>query len=185
MRPFSATLMTGVAAFILSIVLGEPVSASPAFRLTSPVFTQGGSIPELYTCDGPGISPPMDWTAPPQGTRSLALVVTDPDAPDPRAPRMTWVHWIIFDLPPSAGALQEDIKDLPEGAHEGLNSWKRLDYGGPCPPIGRHRYFFSLYALNTVLSFAKPPDRKTLLAAMQEHVLAETVLMGTYQRESH
>lgn len=163
---------------------GCSVWASTAFRLTSSAFSEGQAIPVQYTCDGQGMVPPLAWTAPPAGTRSLALIVTDPDAPDPRHPRMTWVHWIVFDLPPSSGTLKGSDGRL-SGGRGGLNSWKRLGYGGPCPPIGRHHYFFRLYALDTRLSFGTAPTRKVLLAAMRGHVLATAVLMGTYQRMSH
>lgn len=155
--------------------------AAPGMRLSSAAFAADAPIPQRYTCDGPGVSPPLAWTRPPAGTRSLALVVTDPDAPDPKAPRMTWVHWVIYDLPPRAGALPTGAATPPE-ARDGLNSWKRAGYGGPCPPIGRHRYFFRLYALDTVLQFPAPPDRARLLAAMHGHVVAEATLMGTYRR---
>lgn len=157
--------------------------AAPAmFSLTSKAFTQGGSIPVRFTCDGTGVSPPLSWAGLPPGTQSLVLVVTDPDAPNPEAPRMTWVHWIIFDLPPIAGGVTEGEKLWPPGVYQGLNSWKRIGYGGPCPPIGRHHYFFRLYALARVLSFATPPNRERMLEAMRGHVLAKATLVGTYRR---
>lgn len=171
-------------AVVLGFVLacGVAWAASPFFRLASGAFVEGGSIPVRFTCDGAGLAPPLSWAAPPAGTRSLALIVTDPDAPDPKAPRMTWVHWVLYDLPPTAGRLAEGAKAPPRGARGGLSSWNRTGYGGPCPPIGRHRYFFRLYALDTRPDFASPPDRAALLAAMRGHVLAEATLMGTYRR---
>jgi Raf kinase inhibitor-like YbhB/YbcL family protein len=137
-----------------------------------------------YTCEGDDVSPPLQWTGVPDDARSLVLIVDDPDAPDPAAPRMTWVHWVLFDLPANAGELSEAASaSLPEGAAHGVNDWKRADYGGPCPPIGRHRYFHRLYALDNRLAFSSPPTRDEVDAAMAGHVLAEAVLMGTYQKQ--
>jgi Raf kinase inhibitor-like YbhB/YbcL family protein len=155
-----------------------------AMELTSPAFAHGGTIPRTYTCDGRDISPPLQWRNVPKSARSLVLIVDDPDAPDPRAPRMTWVHWVLFDIPPTATGLPEAVASdaLPPGTREGLNDWKRTGYGGPCPPIGRHRYFFKLYALDTVLGLERP-TKAQVEAAMRGHVLAEAVLVGTYQRK--
>src|SRR5262245_26150669 len=121
--------------------------------LTSSAFSHKGSVPRRYTCEGDDISPPLGWSGAPAGTGSFVLIVDDPDAPDPRAPRMTWVHWVLYNLPGTANALPEGVEDgaLPEGTMEGRNDWKRTGYGGPCPPIGRHRYFHKLYALDTLL----------------------------------
>jgi Raf kinase inhibitor-like YbhB/YbcL family protein len=120
----------------------------------------------------------------PAGTKSLALIVDDPDAPDPRAPKTTWVHWLLYNIPADATELKEDEKKngLPPGALGGLNDWKRTGYGGPCPPIGRHRYFHRLYALDTVLAGLERPTKQELLDAMQGHILAEAQLVGTYQK---
>jgi len=120
----------------------------------------------------------------PAGTRSLVLIVDDPDAPDPAAPRMTWVHWVLYNIPPSATGLAEGVApgDLPAGARQGLNDWGRAGYGGPCPPIGRHRYFHKLYALDIVLPVLGKPTKAALEQAMKGHVLASTELVGTYQR---
>jgi Raf kinase inhibitor-like YbhB/YbcL family protein len=120
----------------------------------------------------------------PEGTRSLVLIVDDPDAPDPRAPKMTWVHWVLYNIPPDTGGLGEDIasEDLPPGTKEGVNDWKRTGYGGPCPPIGRHRYFFKLYALDTTLPELSMATKSQVEAAMRDHVLAGATLMGTYQK---
>lgn len=122
-----------------------------ALKLSSPAFADGRAIPVLFTCDGKDVSPPLKWSAPPAGTRSLVLIADDPDAPDPAAPQMTWVHWMLYNLPPAAEGLPEAVTSakLPPGTLEGLNDWKRTGYGGPCPPIGRHRYYFRLYALDT------------------------------------
>src|SRR6187455_42489 len=115
--------------------------------LKSSAFTHQGKIPTQYTCEGPDLSPPLAWSDPPPGTKSFALIVDDPDAPDPKAPKMTWVHWVLYNIPVSATGLEEGIspRDLPSGTLEGLNDWKRTGWGGPCPPKGRHRYFFKLY----------------------------------------
>ena len=152
--------------------------------LKSTAFDHQGDIPAVYTCDGNDISPPLEWDHVPAGTQSLALIVDDPDAPDPAAPRMTWVHWVLYDLPPEAGGLPEAIapSGLPAGARQGLNDWKRTGYGGPCPPIGRHRYFHKLYALDTRLTDLIDPTKAELEDAMQGHVLETTELIGTYQR---
>ncbi len=151
-----------------------------SFVIQSPAFEEGGSIPARYTCDGEDISPPLQWAGVPEGTRSLALIVDDPDAPDPAAPRMVWVHWVLYNLPPDVQGLPEAVVALPPGTLEGINDWKRTGYGGPCPPVGRHRYFFKLYALDTVLPDLGEPTKAELLEAMQGHVIGEAVLMGTY-----
>jgi Raf kinase inhibitor-like YbhB/YbcL family protein len=152
--------------------------------ITSPVFSPGGEIPTRYTCEGDGISPPLAWSTPPSGTQSLALIVDDPDAPDPKAPKMTWVHWVLYNLSPSADGLPEAVAAgaLPAGTREGLNDWKRSGYGGPCPPIGRHRYFHKLYALDTVLPDLGRPSKVALERAMQGHILARAELLGTYAK---
>jgi Raf kinase inhibitor-like YbhB/YbcL family protein len=151
-------------------------------RITSTVFSHEGAIPPIYTCEGKDISPPIAWADVPPGTKSLALIVDDPDAPDPAAPRMTWVHWVLYNLPPTSDGLPESAKTLPAGTKEGLNDWKRTGYGGPCPPIGRHRYFHKLYALDTVLPDLKQPTKRKLEEAMKGHILSEAKLVGTYQK---
>jgi Raf kinase inhibitor-like YbhB/YbcL family protein len=157
------------------------------FSLTSPAFPDGGEIPNRYTCEGRDVSPPLTWSEPPSGTKSLALIVDDPDAPDPKAPKMTWVHWVLYNLPPTVGQLAEAVerKALPTGTREGLNDWKRTGYGGPCPPIGRHRYFHKVYALDTVLPDLGRPTKAQLEKAMQGHVLAGAELVGTYEKKGH
>jgi hypothetical protein len=153
--------------------------------LTSPAFTPGGEIPALFTCEGQDLSPALDWTGVPEAAKSLVLIVDDPDAPDPRAPRTTWVHWVLYNLPPSARGLPEGVtaQALPAGAKVGMNDWKRTRYGGPCPPIGRHRYFHKLYALDTVLPDLDAPTKARVEAAMKGHVIAHAELIGTYQKK--
>jgi len=152
--------------------------------LRSPAFDHLGEIPVVYTCDGRDISPPLEWADLPTGTRSLVLIVDDPDAPDPAAPRMTWVHWVLYDLPAGASGLPEAVApaDLPGRTGQGLNDWKRTGYGGPCPPVGRHRYFHKLYALDARLGDLGTPTKTEVLAAMEGHVLESVELIGTYQR---
>jgi Raf kinase inhibitor-like YbhB/YbcL family protein len=154
--------------------------------VASPAFAAGASIPVRYTCEGADVSPPLAWTGIPAGAKSLALVVDDPDAPDPAHPSTVWVHWVLYDLPPGAGGLAEAVRaeHLPGGTREGRNDWGRTGYGGPCPPIGRHRYFFRLYALDVVLPDLRRPARRALEAAMQGHVLAHAELVGTYAKEA-
>lgn len=148
--------------------------------LTSPAFTHGQPIPRKYTCDGEDVSPPLSWTGVPPDAKSLALIADDPDAPVG-----TWVHWVLFDIPPDKGGLPEHVPATAEsdgaGVH-GSNSWQHLGYGGPCPPGGTHRYFFKLYALDTLLALPTGAGKAQLLSAMEGHVLARTELMGTYQR---
>ncbi len=153
-------------------------------QLTSPAFTSGDPMPDRYTCEGENFSPPLSWSGIPAGTMSLALIVEDPDAPDPRAPLRTWVHWILYNIPPDVDQLHADIApdELPSGTHQGTNDWKRTGYGGPCPPIGRHRYFHRLYALDIEFLGLQAATRSELLKAMEGHVLATAELIGTYER---
>jgi len=150
-------------------------------KLTSTAFAHQGPIPTRYTCEGRDIAPPLAWSEVPAGAQSLALVCFDPDAPDPSAPKMTWVHWVVYDLPPDSSGLPEGGV-LPHGAREGLNDWHRTGYGGPCPPIGRHRYVFELYALDAKLPNLRRPTRAQLMDAIERHVLAKAELVGTYQK---
>jgi len=154
-------------------------------KITSPAFTHGGEIPRLHTCEGRDTSPTLAWSELPSGARSLALIVDDPDAPDPKAPRMIYVHWVLYNIPASASGLAEGIatRDLPAGTLEGTNDWKRTGYGGPCPPIGRHRYFHKLYALDATLPDLGAPTKAKLEEAMKGHVLAQAELMGTYEKK--
>jgi len=153
-------------------------------NLTSPSFTHNGAIPARHACDGRDISPALAWTGVPAGTKSLALIVDDPDAPDPDAPKMTWVHWVLYNIPPGASGLAEGVSDhdLQDGTMQGINDWHRSGYGGPCPPIGRHRYFFKLYALDTVLPDLRHPAKAALEKAMRGHVIGQAELIGLYQR---
>ena len=156
-----------------------------ALTLTSSAFSHNGSIPAQYTCEGSDISPDLSWSDVPPEAKSLVLIVDDPDAPDPAAPRLTWVHWVLYNIPATAPGLPQAVaaKALPAGTKEGLNDWKRAGYGGPCPPIGRHRYFHKLYALDVVLPDLGRPTKADVEKAMKGHVLAETQLIGTYQKK--
>ena len=149
-------------------------------QLTSSAFTQGQPIPLKYTCDGSNISPPLAWTGAPSSTKSFALIMDDPDAP-----AGTWVHWVIYNLPATEHALPEAVPataKLADGALQGKNSWPKPGYGGPCPPSGTHRYFFKIFALDTLLKLPADADKAQLLAAMEGHVSAQAELMGTYKR---
>ena len=155
-----------------------------ALSIRSTAFEPNGPIPTRHTCEGEDISPPLEWSGAPEGTQSLVLVVDDPDAPDPAAPKMTYVHWVLYDLPPTTSGLPEGVAAdaLPAGAREGQNDWKRRGWGGPCPPVGRHRYFFRLFALDAMLGDLGRPTREALERAIDGHVLASAELMGTYAR---
>lgn len=141
-------------------------------------------MPRRYTCEGDDLSPPLSWSGAPHGTRSFVVIVDDPDAPDPKAPRMTWVHWVVYDIPADAHGLEEGVAKLPGHGRSGLNDWKRTGYGGPCPPTGRHRYFHKLYALDTELGDLGSPTKSKILSAMKGHVLGEAVLVGTYEKHN-
>ena len=153
---------------------------SETFQLTSTAFTRGKPIPAHYTCQGRDASPPLAWGHPPQGTKSLALIMDDPDAPVG-----IWVHWVIYNLPPEARSLPEALPtdgQLPDGSLQGKNSWNKLGYGGPCPPSGTHHYFFKLYALDTTLSLSTGASKGQLIQAMEGHILTQAELMGTYAK---
>jgi Raf kinase inhibitor-like YbhB/YbcL family protein len=152
-----------------------------ALKLGSPAFQQNGSIPTVHTCDGANTSPPLKWSDVPEGTKSLALIVDDPDAPDPNAPKRTYVHWVLYDIPPTTSELADDGA-LPSGARDGRNDDGKRGYGGPCPPVGRHRYFFKLYALDTMLGDLGTLTKDVLERAMRGHVIADAELVGTYER---
>ena len=178
---------------LLSFVIGvwgnnQVVFSQTAMTLSlsSPAFAHQSEIPTSYTCQGRDISPPLTWSGIPEGTKSLVLIVDDPDAPDPAAPKLTWVHWILYNLPPSLTSLPEGIslENLPNGTGVGLNNWNRRDYGGPCPPIGVHRYFHKLFALDSILRIADSPTKADVEAAMSGHVLEQAELMGTYKKRS-
>lgn len=148
--------------------------------VTSSAFTEGGMIPKKYTCDGADMSPPLSWSGIPKGTKSLAIIADDPDAP-----AGTWVHWVVYNLPPDLTGFPESVppqKTLANGGIQGQTDFRRIGYGGPCPPGGTHRYFFRVYALDEVLDLAPGAIKKRLLQAMEGHILAEGELMGKYKR---
>ena len=149
-------------------------------KIVSSAFGEGEGIPERFTCEGADVSPPLAWDGVPDRTQSFVLIVDDPDAPDPKAPKMTWVHWVLYNLPAAVRSIGEGVKEFPAGTLHGLNDWKRTGYGGPCPPIGRHRYFHKLYALDCLLGDLGTPTKDQVLAAMRGHVIGEGVLIGTY-----
>ncbi len=156
-----------------------------SFQLTSSAFQDGAEIPTRHTCEGEDLSPALFWNDLPDGTESLVLIVDDPDAPDPAAPKMVWDHWVLYNLPADSAGLPEGVapSGLPSGTQEGFNSWGRTGYGGPCPPVGRHRYFHILYALDARLADLGQPTKNELLEAMEGHILARTELVGTYQKQ--
>jgi Raf kinase inhibitor-like YbhB/YbcL family protein len=153
-------------------------------KIESSAFAPGAEIPRLYTCEGEDISPPLKFSEVPTGAKSLALIVDDPDAPDPAAPRMTWVHWVLYDMPPVTVELAPRATSAGIKARDGQNDWHRAGYGGPCPPIGRHRYFFKLYALDTVFGDLGKPTKPQLEKSMAGHVIARAELIGTYQKQA-
>ena len=187
MRVFTRLLSMTLTAGTLAIAhaAGTHAERAMTMNLSSTAFANLGAIPAKYTCEGANVSPPLSWHGAPAGAKSLALIEDDPDAPDPAAPQMTWVHWVLYDLPPATAGLSEGVSQtaLPVGTREGRNDWKRTGYGGPCPPIGRHRYFHKLYALDVVLGDLGAPDRKALEAAMRGHILAQAELVGTFQKQ--
>ncbi len=158
-----------------------------SFTLTSPAFPHNGEIPRRFTCEGEDVSPPLVWSGTPEGTKSFALIVDGTDAPDPDASKMTCVHWVLYNLLSSARELAEAVvsEELPVGAEDGQNDWKNLGYGGPCPPIGLHRYFHKLYALDLVLPDLGAPTKSELESAMEGHVFAQAELVGTYEKKGH
>ena len=147
------------------------------FIVRSSSFAEGGDIPAAHTCDGANTPPPLSWENPPEGTKSYALIVDDPDAPNPAAPKSVWVHWIVYNLPAST----KELGLVPREAKEGLNDFGRVGYRGPCPPVGRHRYFFKLYALDTRLPERDNATKAQIEQAMVGHILEETRLLGYYR----
>ncbi len=175
---FSACLLATTAFFLISTMAegGDKMT----LQISSPAFSEGQMIPRQYTCDGADISPALSWSGVPEGTRSLALICDDPDAP-----MGTWVHWVLFNIDPARNGLPEQIAPDAQvlgGARHGTNDFRRLGYGGPCPPGGTHRYFFKMYALDTELELESGATKAQLEAAMQGHVLAQAQLMGKYRR---
>ena len=157
-----------------------------SLTIASTAFPANGAIPAAYTCEGDDRSPPLAWSGAPPGTRSFALVVDDPDAPDPAAPRMTWVHWVLFNIPADVSELAENVppdKKLANGARHGMNDFRKYGYGGPCPPSGTHRYYFKVFALDTDLALEPGITKADLEKAMKGHILAQGQLMGKYKRQ--
>ena len=171
---------------LIAVCIARVAAATSAgdarLTLESRAFAAGAPIPKRYGCEGKDFPPALHWSGIPQDAKSLALIVDDPDAPDPAAPQTRWVHWIVYDLPPGTAGLPEGAAWLPSGARVGRNDWQRARWNGPCPPVGRHRYVFALYALDTTLGDLHEPTRAQLDTAMKGHVLAETQLVGTYQK---
>jgi len=153
-------------------------------KITSTAFQQAGSIPSKYTCEGPDVSPPLAWSGVPAKAKTLALIVDDPDAPDPAKPQRVYVHWVVYNIPAGTPSLSENASKtgMPKGAVQGKNDWGKAEYGGPCPPIGRHRYFFKLYALDIELTGMRSATKADLERAMNGHVLDTGEIMGTYQK---
>jgi Raf kinase inhibitor-like YbhB/YbcL family protein len=152
-------------------------------KVTSSAFQQGGSIPAQYTCEGDDISPPLAWAGLPNNTKTIAMIVDDPDAPDPAKPQRVYVHWVVYNMPAQTTSLPENASKsgMPAGALQGKNDWGKAEYGGPCPPIGRHRYFFKLYALDTTLGL-KAATKADFEKAVKGHIVDSGELMGTYQK---
>lgn len=173
-------------ALVLASAAAYAAQGSKTMELNSSAFTQMADIPSQYTCEGRDHFPPLTWSGVPAAAKSLALIVDDPDAPDPAAPRMTWVHWLAYNIPPLSTGIaagKSGMPELPAGAHQGLNDWQQEGYRGPCPPIGRHRYFFKLYALDTILPVLHPATKAVLEKAMQGHILARSELVGFYGKK--
>jgi Raf kinase inhibitor-like YbhB/YbcL family protein len=173
-------------ALVIAIWTGHAAGGNTNMDLSSSAFAQFADIPSQYTCDGGNQSPPLTWSGVPADAKSLVLIVDDPDAPDPAAPKMTWVHWVLYNITPHStgiGTGRSGMPELPADTIEGLNDWKQTGYGGPCPPIGRHRYFHKLYALDTTLPVLHPATKATLEKAMQGHIMAHCELVGYYQKK--
>jgi len=156
------------------------VGYAQEFTLLSSSFESGEQIPTIHTCNGADQSPALSWKHAPASTKSFVLIIDDPDAPDPKAPKMTWVHWVLYNIPADVSSLPEGTKKLPKGTQEGYNDWKKTGYKGPCPPIGRHRYMHKIYALDTLLSLTKRATKAEVENQMKGHILSHVTLMGTY-----
>jgi hypothetical protein len=173
-------LLIAAALLIPACAPADTLEVSMPLSLYSTAFANGQPIPSAYSCKGRDASPPLAWGEPPQGTQSLALIVDDPDAP-----AGTWVHWVVFNIPALTRGLPEAVSAEPQlfdGSRQGNNSSRRLGYQGPCPPSGTHRYFFKIYALDSMLSLSSGADKSKLLQAMQGHILAQGELMGTFSK---
>jgi Raf kinase inhibitor-like YbhB/YbcL family protein len=170
-------------AALISALFLAASPAAMAMRLNSPAFQPNGHIPSKYTCEGEDVSPPLAWEGVPNEAKSIVLIMDDPDAPDPKAPKLVWVHWVVYNMPADTKSLPENAgkSGLPQGTLVGLNDFKKMGYGGPCPPIGRHHYFHKLYALDTTLDL-KSATKSQIERAMQGHILANAELIGTYQK---
>jgi hypothetical protein len=167
--------------YIMSGELNARMKGGKKMQIVSPAFKNQELIPSKYTCDGANISPPIQWEQVPAGAQSLALIMEDPDAPSG-----TFFHWVLYDLPPSLTGLPEKVpsdKTLANGGKQGTNSYKKIGYGGPCPPNGTHRYYFKLYALDTKLNLDSGMTRDDLLKSIKGHILAEVELIGKYKRQ--
>ena len=166
------------------LISGGKEKAIMTMTIQSSSFHHNGEIPVRHTCDGQNLSPALSWAGVPAGTKSLALIVDDPDAPDPAAPRMIWVHWVLYNIPAGTNGLPESIvpRDLPAGTMQGINDWQHTGYEGPCPPVGSHRYYHKLFALDVVLPDLKHPTKAALEKAMQGHIIARSSLIGLYRR---
>lgn len=171
--------------FYMTAALAAEGDQNMTLTLKSPDFVNLGEIPKIFTCQGDDISPALSWSKLPQNTKSLVLIVDDPDAPDPAAPKMTWVHWLLYNIPPTVMEIPKAVTDtdLPPGTLQGKNDWKKTGYGGPCPPIGRHRYFYKLYALDIELPDLNFPNKSQLEKAMAGHIIGQAELIGTYQKK--
>lgn len=181
--PFIRAVLAACSLFYGSISLAEG-ELNMTLTLQSQDFVHQGEIPQTFTCDGNDSSPALNWSGVPSNTKSLALIVDDPDAPDPAKPKMTWVHWVLYNMPPTSTELPHAVApaELPVGTLQGKNDWGKTGYGGPCPPIGRHRYFHKLYALDIELPNLHQPSKTQLEAAMAGHIIEQAELVGTYQR---
>ena len=182
-RGLASSLRMAAIALAVQALLLVDAGMAMALTLTSSAFKPGDKIPSKYTCEGADVSPPLAFAGVPEGTRSLALILDDPDAPDPKAPKRVWAHWLVYNLPPDSQGLPEDASrtGLPKGAVTGLSDRQQASHHGPCPPIGRHRYFHKLYALDTTLP-PKALSKAELEAEIKGHILAQAELMATYQK---
>lgn len=171
--------------FCFTDLLSAEKADVPRLTLRSYAFTHQHPIPKQFTCDDTNLSPRLTWTNVPNNARSLVLIMYDPDTPVPAVPLMSWVHWLMYNIPPTASGLPQNAgpNELPKGTRLGKNDWKETGYKGPCPPIGRHRYFFKLFALDTVLPNLHLPDYATLEKTMNGHILDRALLIGVYQRK--
>jgi Raf kinase inhibitor-like YbhB/YbcL family protein len=183
MRPASTVLVLAATILCAQFWSERQGGAAMPFHLSSAGFSDGQEIPARHTCQGGDVSPPLQWSDPPKGTKSFAVIIDDPDAPDPRAPKTTWVHWVAYDIPGTVTSLEPGAAaHMPPGSRPGLNDWHAAGYRGPCPPVGRHRYFHKVYALDTVLPDLGQPNKAALEQAMHGHVLGQATLLGTYAK---